>query len=641
MNNLKVGSDNVTEKAKLLNWFCGLVKVHITQDGTTNEDINIILATLIKEGSTKFKNPFTTNTQMVAPISSGIKNAILKLHVATDPTKVAERALEASSPAAKAALTQVMNNPEPGAFDIWLQTNPKYGLLNGHEDCKKAITPYMDYNPNPQFITKVYKYVNNDLIDTAFTDRHEYFFLNLCKNYGEMNQFNQELYIPEAKYNTINNDVNSCYFNTKDEISKFMNIFKIGNNLFETNDWCTIKKENNWNDVNDQYFYLNMYSKLFPGKETLETDKYTVQRDGKVYLKSDPTVQVTIDILGNILMADGADYLKTIQPPWELPDSEKPVAPPAYSKILFTFTNENYKNNPYIGDKLKYFPQGRVLPATPLPPGTISYYPSQQGFTTPVPENDSFYPPHEGPNFELLQNIAFPNLSQVRDKYASYPYYPFYVLFEINTTTKVCKSIHALTFEGFSKFYTQLRYNEQEPENSDYWKPSGNTEYTLYNLYDLNYYLFSAYGEHPPINNTTTINGMIYSKNKQGGATISGTTPDLPADVDIPTYVKINDESLNVNIFLNIPFQGNNKMTSITIPSGITSLQKHEFFGNLALKSIKFLHAKTLPTLDPHFIDFIDPTKITVTYKKSVTNPNNVKNFENFEKKKFGNFITI
>ena len=139
---------------------------------------------------------------------------------------------------------------------------------------------------------------------------------------------------------------------------------------------------------------------------------------------------------------------------------------------------------------------------------------------------------------------------------------------------------------------------------------------------------------------SVTINGIVYTSNGDGTASVTAVTVDLPANVTILGNVTIGGTSLILTGIRNTAFANNYSLTSITIPAGIYGLSSYEF-AQSNLSSIRFLHTVSLPNIPSETFYNIDVSNMTVIYNSSVNNPTNITNFITYNGRSFGNIISL
>ena len=479
MNNLSTPTDKVTEKVNFLNWICSILQM-----GAKQNDMNKIFTWFIKKKSTTFTNPFLSSSpsnEQLPDITESLKQQIVSTPRIVSLAATAEtHKQEANSPSAKVELETIMKTPKTGTFDSWLEKNPTYALFTGNEGCKQIITPYMDTNPDNKFVSRIYHYLVEDLKDSP--GQQVNFFTKLCKKYSKAGGT-----IPTPDFRNINKDISSCYFGNKTSIDRYYTKFsKYSNSYDETyydiaDKWC---KANPDLKSNDEYFDLNIFSKLNPSTLSTPNSDLVEKKNDKFYLKNGG-VQVAINNYGNIIMADGSEYVAPAPPPAidSINANDKPQKPPNSKNIIFQKT-------------LKYYFLGFIWIRLPQYDNTVSFYPTRPGFmtfTAAMPIKNDIYPKYDGPNFKLLQSVALPNLISTHDQYNSFPYYVIFA----KDGNNVCQLIQSLTYESFtdiwlnnnilgsgpSKYMTQPTFDNPEDR-------ANNIEITLWVLEDLLPYIW-------------------------------------------------------------------------------------------------------------------------------------------------------
>jgi len=108
----------------------------------------------------------------------------------------------------------------------------------------------------------------------------------------------------------------------------------------------------------------------------------------------------------------------------------------------------------------------------------------------------------------------------------------------------------------------------------------------------------------------TTVGGIIYSC-KNGEATVSKTTADLPTEVVIPSSVTYKGQNCTVKYVRMSAFSGNTSITSVSFPSTVVEIDKGSFTGCTALSSVS-LSSSLGAIPDNTFWGCSSLTKITV-----------------------------
>ena len=468
------------EKSKFLNWLCYVIQMSATQ-----RDINSILTTLINinydEQSIKFENPLVSSP-LASPVSASLTNSVNAMPVmmsveksmgAPAYAKLVEETKRLNAPQAAAPdINWVMNHPGPAAFKKYTNfIEPNNTLFSQDLDCERIITPYMDYNPNPEFISTLYHKV------TDLSNIHQYqFFKSICNKYSSDVEKKSEAYvyngtpvpertymekeIPKTSYQTINDDLSYCYQN-KEYIQSYRETYKpYYSNPFDfASNWCQVKRDFNV-DEKDSNFNFKMYQALTPSAASTQSDLIQSTLTQSTLTQSASETQNAAPIVAKTVVnkPPAAKEIKFV--------IKKNVYTPVYKFKGYVTKMENY-----IGTLIVYTFQPQFIGVQTLP--TIKSAPFNMG-----------------PNERNLLNTAvqeFLNQGMPAEDF-HFKNNPYYLVYATDGNNK-CVSIQAIVFDAF-KDIIQNNISSQKPTFSNNDDKTNNITVALWSLKELDQYLF-------------------------------------------------------------------------------------------------------------------------------------------------------